>query len=346
MKNRVINKWFLVGFACVGLALILVFRVPSFVRHNKLVALGYDDASIAGLKKQGLTSQVLKNEYYSEYFAQEVCKDSFKKEYLQLYLKTNKVDDEVIELYTKLQNKGYNEEQIIDLLVNLKDYEIIPLLVFAKQDDLTPYIDDCKNHPTNTAAKFVLSGNYFDENEEIQTNPFSYTVLVNNTHAIDCSTVTNLTEMSMSYASKGLKLENEAYSHFIEMISALRADGLDTYATDSYRTYDEQAALVAIGGSEPGHSEFNTGLAVLLQGESFATSAEYEWLKKNAANYGFIQRYTDEKLYITRQPDSMSRLWRYVGVEAAQTMKEKKMCFEEYYAYYVEGAQPVTEGAE
>ena len=67
----------------------------------------------------------------------------------------------------------------------------------------------------------------------------------------------------------------------------------------------------------------------------FADSEEYKWLKEHAHEFGFIERYPEGKTYLTGyNPESWH--WRYVGVEAATTMYEENITYDEYYAFYIE----------
>lgn len=62
---------------------------------------------------------------------------------------------------------------------------------------------------------------------------------------------------------------------------------------------------------------------------SFENSKEYAWLVENAADYGFILRYTEEnrsKTGIVSEPWH----WRFVGVEDAKAIKESGLCLEDY----------------
>ena len=69
--------------------------------------------------------------------------------------------------------------------------------------------------------------------------------------------------------------------------------------------------------------------------DSFTDSEAYKWLKENAYKYGFIERYPEGKTYLTGyNPESWP--WRYVGLEAAKTMHDEDITFDEYYAFYVE----------
>lgn len=84
----------------------------------------------------------------------------------------------------------------------------------------------------------------------------------------------------------------------------------------------------------PGHSEHHTGLAVdfnTADGE-FTKTEEYAWLKEHAAEYGFIQRYPEDKVDITGISVE-SWHFRYVGREHAMEMKRLGFCLEEYVTY-------------
>ena len=57
-------------------------------------------------------------------------------------------------------------------------------------------------------------------------------------------------------------------------------------------------------------------------------------MQENAHKYGYILRYPKGKEYITGY---IYEPWhyRYVGVEAATTIHNENITFEEYYEYYV-----------
>ena len=90
----------------------------------------------------------------------------------------------------------------------------------------------------------------------------------------------------------------------------------------------------------PGHSEHHTGLAVDLNDvdDGFEETEAYQWLKDHAAEYGFVQRYRDEKVEYTGI-DNESWHYRYVGKEHAQEMERLDMCLEEYVQYLKDQGQ-------
>lgn len=78
-------------------------------------------------------------------------------------------------------------------------------------------------------------------------------------------------------------------------------------------------------------SEHNTGLAIDFNGvrDDFVNTKEYKWLVDNSINYGFILRYSQDKVKIT---GIKFEPWhfRYVGKEIAIKVKDSNLCLEEY----------------
>ncbi len=85
---------------------------------------------------------------------------------------------------------------------------------------------------------------------------------------------------------------------------------------------------------KPGHSEHHTGLVVDFNDvdDGFEETSAYRWLSQHAADYGFVQRYRQDKVAYTGI-DNESWHYRYVGVEHAQAMERLDMCLEEYVEY-------------
>ena len=82
-------------------------------------------------------------------------------------------------------------------------------------------------------------------------------------------------------------------------------------------------------------NEYRTGMLVKLSNidsEDFALTDEYAWLYKNGINYGFINRYTEEKYDVTGIAEDLT-VYRFVGTENAQKMRSFGMCLEEYSEY-------------
>ena len=61
----------------------------------------------------------------------------------------------------------------------------------------------------------------------------------------------------------------------------------------------------------------------------------FNWLLKNAHNYGFILRYPKDKTYLTGY-EYESWHFRYLGVDLATKVYNEGITYDEYYAYYLD----------
>ncbi len=64
-----------------------------------------------------------------------------------------------------------------------------------------------------------------------------------------------------------------------------------------------------------------------------SSDAVYQWLDENAYKYGFVKRYPEDKTDITSINNEPWH-YRYVGKDAARTMKQENLCLEEYLIKY------------
>ena len=147
-------------------------------------------------------------------------------------------------------------------------------------------------------------------------------------------------------------LDERVAPYYNEMYKAAYEDGIHLVPISGYRSVERQsnnferkinyyidqgydkveatqkAATIIL---PPGTSEHNAGLAMDICSleQNFEDTEEFEWLCENAADYGFILRYPEDKQDVTKiiyEPWH----WRYVGVEAAKEMKASGECLEEY----------------
>ena len=124
-----------------------------------------------------------------------------------------------------------------------------------------------------------------------------------------------------------------------QMFEAAISDGVNHFMLNStYRSGQLQEQLFVDYGASyalpPGYSEHQTGLALDI-GSSDGTmdqALESKWLEKNAANFGFILRYPENKMDIT---GISFEPWhfRYVGLPHSIMIKRKDFAFEEYINY-------------
>lgn len=149
-----------------------------------------------------------------------------------------------------------------------------------------------------------------------------------------------------------IEVDERIVSPLREMLNDAAKDGIRLWVSTGYRSLERQeslfnrrvSAFVEDGLSNeeafklalkeislPGYSEHNTGLAIDFNAADveFAETSEYEWLIKNAASYGFILRYPQEKEHITGRTFEPAH-FRYVGEEHAKAMKTRGLCLEEY----------------
>ena len=156
----------------------------------------------------------------------------------------------------------------------------------------------------------------------------------------------------LSDVENNIKLDSRAAKKFKEMASEAEKENLHLYICSGYRSVERQernfenkidkylnqgygkieatqmAATIIL---PPGTSEHNAGLAMDICSleQDFEETKEFRWLSENAADYGFILRYPEDKQDVTKiiyEPWH----WRYVGVETAKEMKASGQCFEEY----------------
>lgn len=159
-------------------------------------------------------------------------------------------------------------------------------------------------------------------------------------------------ERAVEDSYSDVKLDYRVAPYYNEMYQAALEDGVELVPISGYRSVERQTRnfenkiqkYINDGYSKieatqmaatiilpPGTSEHNAGLAMDICSlyESFENTEEFEWLSENAADYGFILRYPEDKQDITKIVYEPWH-WRYVGVEAAKAMKASGQCLEEY----------------
>lgn len=162
-----------------------------------------------------------------------------------------------------------------------------------------------------------------------------------------------------SYEPNGGNLENVCETQFKKMQSAAKNDGKTLTLALGYVSYsdwenqfgsssDDMAEKIKAWSGvdvkkltesvieEAGHSEFQSGLSVAIKtgknskiSDDFDNTAEYKWLKSNAHNYGFIERYPEgEEDYTGLKARPYQ--WRYVGKAKATALHNAGVSLEHY----------------
>ncbi len=150
-------------------------------------------------------------------------------------------------------------------------------------------------------------------------------------------------------------IDLRAYEDYAAMCQAAQKDDVWFWVASGYRSVEEQEEVLIRDIEEkkkaglteedarrealrtiarPGYSEHHTGLAMDLNDVSdhFEETKAYRWLQEHSAQYGFVQRYKEEKSGITGI-DKESWHYRYVGRAHAQEMERLGLCLEEYVVY-------------
>ena len=267
---------------------------------------------------------------------------------------------------SKLINEKLSEENINTLLNEEKNDYIINLLnqkYFLEKNlnNYLAYIEDETEEEIDYADVIAIVNVHADNKWyeiELKTDiSLKEKMNVNKFYALTNEyTPENLVNIPLdySYDSEGdNQLIDYAYEKFLDLWQAANDAGYYLMVTSSYRNYADQEEIYeyrknTLGerkadetAARPGHSEHQTGLVVDMtsktepDAESFSDSEAYKWLKENAYQYGWIERYPEDKTYLTGySPESWH--WRYVGIEVATAMHEENITYDEYYAFYIE----------
>lgn len=153
------------------------------------------------------------------------------------------------------------------------------------------------------------------------------------------------------------EMQPEAAQQLEKLMEDGRARGLDLVIRSTYRSHEQQQAnfnrklnaYLAQGLDKataeeytrasiatPGRSEHETGLAADIANSSgrvlgpwFAQTPEYAWLMQHCTEYGFIQRYPENRQDVTGVYYE-SWHYRYVGVDYAADIAASGLTLEEY----------------
>ena len=126
------------------------------------------------------------------------------------------------------------------------------------------------------------------------------------------------------------KVDKRIYPDLQKMFDDAREAGQSPSITASYMS-PEDAKNVEL----PCALDHTTGLAIDITSSEGEEDVEnmMKWFDENAAKYGFVIRYPDDKYSVTGVKNAKTHL-RYVGKEAAAVMKQNGQCLEEYMESY------------
>ena len=298
--------------------------------------------------------------------------DDYKEENLDVYTKVKYQDHKnIIKSINLLIDKKYSTRDISIILAHGNDSDV---LEFAKKDKIK-YLEEfysydyakIKNYDRyiahmdlngddeeTTIIKVNMNIDKEDYTDAVLIDDYNKTVIANKHFYLGKDYIPkNLISFPDGYSKNSnydAKGEKEAVNAAIVMIDAARSEGYDLRINSAYRSYDDQVKIydsyLGLYGqsyvdnyvSKPGYSEHQTGYAFdFASGNNnvFENSNEYKWMIKNSYKYGFVYRFLKSKEEIT---EIKHEAWhfRYVGKEIAEVMDKKELCFEEYYAMYLD----------
>ena len=277
-------------------------------------------------------------------------------------LRPGSIGPEVVTLQSKLKDLGFYTGELDGQFGNGTK---AALVLFQEQHGLEP--DGLAGEETlnliNSSAATML---VVTPKPALPANRDGLPMLVNRKHAIPDNYVPpDLVKLSSMVPDDLLLLKNPhvqgdktAVTALIAMVKAAKKDGLDVWqVSEGYRTFNRQQELFDLevqkymrdeqlspenakkaaerNAALPGYSEHHTGLAfdLTVPGTYFGDTPQANWLKEHCFEYGFILRYTANKVDIT---GFHAEPWhvRYVGVDHARFMQKHNLALEEYLALY------------
>ena len=169
--------------------------------------------------------------------------------------------------------------------------------------------------------------------------------------------------ISYSEKYKNIELDQVANSQLQKALKSINAND-EIVPISGVRTFEEQKRLytdsIIENGEEytkkfvalPNASEHQTGLAIDLALNkpnidficpSFPYNGICQEFRKIAPNFGFIERYKDEKKNITKIAKEEWH-FRFVGYPHSKIITNKDLCLEEYIEYLYEKLKELTRG--
>lgn len=217
--------------------------------------------------------------------------------------------------------------------------------------------------PNSPAAKAAALG--LPAPPDIDPDSWEFT-LVNGDHSIGeyapeqlayLNQTLSETDIQLSYNGNRCPVDARIADALIAFGQACKESGLTVFLSSGYRSYSDQAANfdricrnngVSDGKDSKGHyitmpagcSEHQLALCCDItdryyevKNASIEQTQTYQWLLEHCAEYGFIQRFPAGKEDIT---GVMYEPWhfRFVGVPAAQYMKDNDLTLEEFLGLY------------
>ncbi len=200
------------------------------------------------------------------------------------------------------------------------------------------------------------------DTEDVHTGDL---ILCNAEHPceFDTAAISEGTSADVNFVTIKSVLDTKTEKHYSASDWEVGLDRDAALAMDSwfegFYAQNHNTDLRMIGGyrADASDLDFRTGrtltIGVYPSGASsnfYSATGDYAWLAEHAAEYGFIQRYPEEKDdYFDEDITSRrSAVFRYVGIAPAAYITEKGICLEEFLeeikAYSIDNMLKVTSG--
>ncbi|WP_064091331.1 M15 family metallopeptidase [Rossellomorea aquimaris] len=232
----------------------------------------------------------------------------------------------------------------------------------SNQQSESPNDDqNSKSDEEPVPPELQLESQFFNEvklvdGKQVIQNPENKLALVNKEYALGEYKPKDLIRPNVPFVFGNQELEKahlrqEAAQQLEMMFIDAKSQQIYLTAISGYRSYEyqemllereieqfgEEKAVMAV--APPGQSEHQSGLAMDISSKSnnfqvnieFGDTKEGKWLKENAYKYGFILRYPEDKVDITKYQYEPWH-FRYVGKEAAEVIKDNNWTLEEYFS--------------
>ena len=264
------------------------------------------------------------------------------KEKIITFIKKGYSNYEIKIIYNKL-NQNEIESLLARNYINITEYLKYPYFDFTKLDRYLSYqnMNHTKIKDTIIKVNIGLDQEFYTNVHTIE-NPDDILVLVNKYNQLPADYVPS--DLTSLKCDSNYKLRQEAATAFDKLVEAAREDNVYIYPYSAYRSYDYQNTIynryvnrdgqkaADTYSARAGHSEHQTGLAVDIRsvGHNEIIDQDYQWMKENAAKYGFIIRYPENTTEITGYQEEPWQL-RYVGIQVATEINELGITFDEYY---------------
>ncbi len=238
------------------------------------------------------------------------------------------------------------------LIVPVAIVGVISWRVFENKKTINPSTLTSSQQSKNQAS----SSHSFNKMQYSTSDPNSIWVIVNKQHPLNPinyipSDLVVPTIPLRAPGNESMKLRQATAIVLEQMFAAAKQQGINLMLASGYRSYSYQTSLYGgyvknlgragadMQSARPGYSEHQSGFAADLEPLSrkcelqqcFETTPEGQWLVANSYKYGFIIRYTKDKVSFTGYEYEPWHV-RYIGESLAMQMhNEGVSTLEEFF---------------